>query len=65
MNVRYGEIEKEEALWLSTCTEKTKTGADRIWRATGLGQEHITLKYNIRALEKLISSVKHRIYKLI
>lgn len=65
MNVRFGEITKEEALWLADCKEKTKTGADRLWQVTTLGQEQITLKYNIRALEKLVASVRHRIYKLI
>ena len=65
MNYRMGEVTKEEALFLADCKEKTKTGADRLWLITPLGQEQITLKYNIRALEKLVASVKHRIYKLI
>jgi len=62
MEERAGELEKQEAIYLNECEEKTRAGAERKWNATVLGQEAITIKHNIRALSKLISSVKHRIY---
>lgn len=62
MSLRIADLEKEEALYLNECGEKTRAGAERLWNATDAGQEQITLKHNLRAIEKLASSVKHRIY---
>lgn len=62
MEIRMGEIEKAEAIYLNIIEEPTRAGAERKWYATEMGQEQITLKHNIRAVEKLASSVKHRIY---
>lgn len=61
MEVRMGTLEKEEAIFLNECGEKTRAGAETKWNATEKGQESITLKHNLRALSKLISSVKHRV----
>lgn len=62
MEERMGELEKAEAIFLNESGEETRAGAERKWNATENGQEAITTKHNIRALSKLISSVKHRIY---
>jgi hypothetical protein len=62
MELKMADIEKSEALFLNECGEETRSGADRKWRATKEGQEGITLKHNIRAIDKLRSSIKSRIY---
>lgn len=57
------EIEKAEAMFLSNCGEKTRAGATTKWECTEQGQKEIELKRNIRAISKLSSSVKTRIYQ--
>lgn len=64
MSLDMADIEKEEALYLNDCEEPTKAGAERKWNATEQGQKAITLKHNLRAIEKLLSSVKSRIYQI-
>ena len=61
MEIRMGELEKEQAIFLNECGEKTRAGAETKWDATSKGQESITIKHNLRALSKLISSVRHRV----
>ena len=65
MELKMAVLEKEEAIYLNECEEKTRSGAERIWFAGVQGQEQIDLKHNIRAIEKLMSSIKHRIYSYI
>lgn len=65
MSDRLGELEKQEAMFLSRSEEKTRAGAERIWNATDLGQEEIGLKRKVRSVEKLASSVKHRIFNVL
>ena len=62
METAMADLEKKEAIYLNECGEKTRAGAERIWYATKEGQEMIELKHNLRASEKLLSSLKHRIY---
>lgn len=62
MEERMGELEKAEAIYLNDCGEETRAGAERKWNATPEGLEGIMTKHNLRALSKLISSVKHRIF---
>lgn len=57
------EVEKSDALFLASCEEKTRAGAERIWNASPLGQKEILLKRQLRAISKLASSVKTRIYQ--
>ena len=57
------EVEKSEALFLASCEEKTRAGAERKWNASELGQKEILLKRQLRAISKLASSVKTRIYQ--
>ena len=57
------DIEKEEAMFFANCGEKTRSGATTKWDASESGQKEIELKRNIRALSKLASSVKTRIYQ--
>lgn len=62
MSLETATLEKQEAIFLNECGEKTRTGAERQWYAKEQGQRQIELKHTIRAVEKLISSIKHRIY---
>ena len=57
------DIEKQEAMFLANCGEKTRAGAETKWSASELGQKEIELKRNLRALSKLATSVKTRIYQ--
>lgn len=62
MSLDLAEVEKEEAVFLSECEEETRAGAERKWNATEKGLKGIQLKHNLRALSKLGSSLKNRIY---
>ena len=57
------DVEKAEAMYLANCEEKTRSGATTKWEATELGLKEITLKRQLRAISKLASSVKTRIYQ--
>ena len=57
------DVEKAEALFLADCGEKTRAGATTKWEASELGQKEILLKRQLRAISKLSSSVKTRIYQ--
>lgn len=63
MELSLANIEKEEAMFIANCGEKTRAGAVTKWEASEKGQEGIQLKRNIRAVSKLASSVKTRIYQ--
>lgn len=61
--LQLADIEKEEAMFLASCEVKTRSGAETIWSSMPAGQKEIELKRNIRAVSKLASSVKTRIYQ--
>lgn len=63
LELQLGDIEKSEAMFLADCGEKTRAGATTKWEATTLGQNEISLKRQLRAISKLASSVKTRIYQ--
>ena len=63
MEMQLAEIEKSEAMFLANCGEKTRAGANTKWDSSEEGQKEIELKRNIRAVNKLGSSVKTRIYQ--
>ena len=62
MELALADLEKAEAKYLNESEEKTRSGADRLWKSTPEGQEEISLKRNLRAVDKLRSSIKHRIF---
>ena len=62
MELKMADLEKEEALYLANCQEPTKANAQRKFNVTESGLALIELKHKIRAIEKLASSVKHRVY---
>lgn len=63
LELELAEIEKQGALFLAECGEKTRAGATTKWEASEAGQKERTLKGNLRAISKLSSSVKTRIYQ--
>lgn len=62
--LRIGEIEKEEALYMEARKDDTVASNKRSWGATALGQELIVLKRESKVIEKYLSSVKHKIYSV-
>ncbi len=62
---RLGDLEKAEAIFMASCEEKTRARAEIIWNGTAEGLEEIGLKRKIKAVEKLGSSVKHRIFNVL
>lgn len=65
LEIELADIEKAEAMYLADCGEKTRAGATTKWEASELGQKGIFLKRQLRAVSKLASSVKTRIYQRI
>jgi hypothetical protein len=63
MELSLADLKKAEAIFLNESGEKTRAGAERIWKATEKGQEQISLTGNIRAIDKLRSSIKSRMYQ--
>ena len=61
--LQLADIEKAEAMFLANCGEKTRAGATTKWEASEQGQKGIELKRQLRAISKLASSVKTRIYQ--
>lgn len=64
MNVEMGDLTKQEAIFLESC-EGTAVMASRKWGVTPQGQRQTELKYGIRAVDKLIGSVKRRLYSFL
>lgn len=63
LELNLADIEKEEAMFLANSDEKSRAGAERAWNATLAGQNEILLKRQLRAISKLASSVKTRIFQ--
>jgi hypothetical protein len=61
--LQLADVEKAGAMFLANCEEKTRAGATTKWDATEMGQKEIELKRQLRAISKLASSVKTRIYQ--
>lgn len=64
MFLEMAEIEKLEALFLDSNEEKTDAAKKRKWAATHKGLRQIELKNYIRATDKILSSLKSRLYSL-
>ena len=63
MELALADLEKDEAMFLAKSEHKTRAMATIQWDATEKGQEEIELKRKLRAVSKLASSVKTRIYQ--
>ncbi len=59
------EVRKAKALYWMDNPEKTDKGTERKWQVTEKGQREIELSHWIKATEKLLGSLKIRIYNLI
>lgn len=64
IHLETAELEKEEALYLDKFTEETDAARKRKWRATPSGQRLIELKHMSKATEKVLSSIKSRLYAI-
>jgi hypothetical protein len=69
VHLRMAEMEKMEALFFvdvkkNNTIEITDIGIKRLWRAKKEGQELIELSHTSKAIEKLLSSLKSRLYSL-
>lgn len=64
MFLEMAEIEKEAALYLDASEEKSAVAAMRKWAATTRGQREIELKNYIRATDKIIASLRSRLYSI-
>ena len=62
MQLQLADLEKEEAKYLASHGEKTDVNAKRKWGGTESGQRLIELKRFSKATEKMLSSLKSRIY---
>jgi hypothetical protein len=56
------DLEKKEAIFLDSSEEKTLAGAKRKWDSLTEGQREIELKRMIKSTEKMLSSLKNRLY---
>ncbi len=59
------EVRKAKALYWMDNPEKTDKATERKWQVTEKGQREIELTHWIKATEKLLGSLKSRIYNLI
>lgn len=64
MFIHMAELEKEEAVYLDTCEEETDVAKRRKWRATPHGLKQIEIKNYIKASEKILASLRSRLYSL-
>lgn len=63
MKIEYAELEKSEALYINS-EEGSETAKKNRWRATQKGQRMIELKRYCEALNKLLDSLKSRLYSI-
>ncbi len=57
-----GDREKERALFIDSCTEKTEAKKVIKWQVSDGGQREIVLKRYLKSAEHLQSGIKQRIY---
>lgn len=66
MHLSMGEIEKREAIFMEAAHTTESALSDiaikRKWNVTEDGQRLITLKHSAKAAEKVLSSIKNRLY---
>lgn len=62
LHLELAELEKEEALYLTNFKLESGIATKRAWNVTQAGQRLIELDHYVKITEKLLSSVKHRIY---
>jgi len=64
IQIELADLKKEKAIYFVEKRVKTNTDTERNWFATKHGQREIELSHYSKALEKIISSAKDRLYRL-
>lgn len=64
MQVELAEVRKLKAIYFVEQKEKTDVGTERKWQITKEGQREIELSHYSKATEKILSSLKSRLYQL-
>ena len=64
LSLEMAELEKKQALFLDASQEDSVAGASRRWNALPQGLRMIEIKHSLRAVDKIYSSVKSRLYSL-
>lgn len=62
MHLAAADLEKAEAIFYNEKPEKTDIATKRKWAVTEQGQRQIQIKHSLKATEKMLGSVKNRIY---
>lgn len=62
MQIELADVRKEKALYWLDHPGKTDIGTERKWQVSKSGLREIELTHYIKATEKLLSSLKSRIY---
>ena len=64
MSIEMAEIEKSEAIFFSECDEPTDIAKKRRWAVTRQGQRQIELKNYLKGTEKMLASLRSRLYTM-
>ena len=64
MQLELADLKKKEAIYLLEHKKDTNVETQREWDATKEGQREIELRYYSKATEKMVSSLKDRVYRL-
>ena len=64
MKIEYAELEKNEAIYLLQQKDVAWTGRKAMWKGTDEGQRMITLKNYLGATNKILDSLKSRLYSI-
>lgn len=64
MQLEMAEVRKSKALFFAEQPEKTDKGTERKWQATGKGLREIELSHYSKGVEKVLSSLKSRLYNV-
>ena len=64
LQLELAEIRKAKAIFFIEHPEKTDKATERVWQAKAEGQREIELSHYCKAVEKIISSLKDRLYRV-
>lgn len=64
MQMEIADIRKAKALYWLDHAEKTDKGTERKWQASEQGLREIELSHYLKAVEKLLGSLKQRLYSV-
>ena len=64
MQLELAEVRKAKALWIFESQEKSMAAKDAAWAASARGQREIELSHWCKGSEKILSSLKSRLYSV-